>query len=145
MYSDSHAKAQPTLTERLFLLFLRLIAVACFWFGLQYWAMLVGFSLDGRGRFDLLSVPWRTAASALAVLFPIASLGLWVNVSWGVVVWVLAASTQMLMYSLWASSFGSNWVIFPMHATVVVVYCLFRFLIWREQDKHGRDVTVDSP
>jgi hypothetical protein len=58
---------------------------------------------------------------------------------------VLAASTQMLMYSLWASSFGSNWIIFPMHATVVVVYCLFRFLIWREQDKHGRDVTVDSP
>ena len=49
MVADSAKGPRPSLTETLFALFLRLVAVASLWFALQYWAMLTGFSLDGRG------------------------------------------------------------------------------------------------
>lgn len=100
METDSPTIPKRTLADILFILFLRLVAVSCFWFGLQYWAMLVGYSLVGAGRFDLLSLPWKVASTSLAVLFPVASLGLWLTVSWGPVIWVLAAGGQILMYGL---------------------------------------------
>ena len=98
MNADSPTIPKTTLTGVLFVLFLRLIAISCFWFGLQYWAMLVGYSLVGAGRFDLLSLPWKAASTCLAVLFPVAALGLWLVVSWGPVIWVLAAGAQISEY-----------------------------------------------
>lgn len=83
MEPDSSTVPKNTLTDILFVLFLRLIAIACFWLGLQYWAMLVGYSLDGHARFDLLALPWKVAGAGLAVVFPVAALGLWLTVSWG--------------------------------------------------------------
>lgn len=83
MEPDSQPLPKRPLTEILFLVFMRLVAVSCFWFGLQYWAMLTGYSLGGHGRFDMLNLPWRVAGSALAVIFPVAALGLWLGASWG--------------------------------------------------------------
>ncbi|WP_312418808.1 DUF6163 family protein, partial [Shinella sp.] len=77
MLADSAKGLRPSLTETLFVLFLRLVAVTSLWFALQYWAMLTGFSLGGAGRFDLLPSAWKAAATALAVLFPVAAVGLW--------------------------------------------------------------------
>ena len=74
------------------------MAVSCFWFGLNYWAMLIGYSFGGAGRFDLLPLPWRVAATSLAVVYPVAALGLWLLVSWGPVLWVVAAATLLNLY-----------------------------------------------
>ena len=108
MEPDSLTVPKRTLTEILYVVFLRLVAVACFWFGLQYWAMLVGYSLKGMARFDLLTLPWKVAASSLAVLFPVASLGLWLTVSWGPVLWAIAAISQVSMYIVWPEIFGPD-------------------------------------
>jgi len=129
----------------LFVLFLRLIAISCFWFGLQYWAMLVGYSLLGAGRFDLLSLPWKAASTCLAVLFPVAALGLWLVVSWGPVIWVLAAGAQILMYGLVPEIFGSNRLIILLHVLVAVLYAVFRFLLWQERRRRRQQVSVDLP
>ena len=77
MLHDSAHVPKPSLTEILFGVFLRLVAASCIWFALNYWAMLIGFSHGGAGRFDLLSPEWRAAATALAVVYPVAALGLW--------------------------------------------------------------------
>ncbi len=134
-----------TLTDILFILFLRLVAISCFWFGLQYWAMLVGYSLVGAGRFDLLSLPWKVAATSLAVLFPVASLGLWLTVSWGPVIWVLAAGGQILMYGLLPETFGANRLIILTHGVVALVYLAFRLALWLENRRQRRKVSVDLP
>ena len=131
-----------TLTQTLFVLFLRVVAITCFWFGLQYWAMLVGYTLGGRGRFDLLSLPWQVAAPSLAVLFPVASLGLWLTVSWGPVLYALAALIQFLMYNLWADVFGANVFVLLFHALVVAVYVLFRIVFWLEDRRRAEQVTT---
>ncbi|MFT4185449.1 MAG: DUF6163 family protein, partial [Rhizobium sp.] len=133
MEPDSSTRPKTTLTDMLFVLFLRLIAVACLWLGLQYWSMLVGYSLAGQARFDLLNLPWKVASAGLAVVFPVAALGLWLTVSWGPVMWVLAAGAQALMYGLWPQIFGANPLIMILHGCVAVIYCAFRILLWLEK------------
>ncbi|MBB4570153.1 DUF6163 family protein [Rhizobium leucaenae] len=145
MEPDSPTIPKNTLTDILFVLFLRLIAIACLWLGLQYWSMLVGYSLDGQARFDLLNLPWKVAGAGLAVVFPVAALGLWLTVSWGPVIWVLAAGSQALMYGLWPQIFGSNPLIVILHAGVAVLYCIFRILLWLEKRRREQQVMVDLP
>lgn len=129
----------------MFVVFLRLIAISCFWFGLQYWSMLVGYSLNGHARFDLLDLPWKVASTALAVLFPVAALGLWLTVSWGPVIWVLAAAVQCLMYGVWPAIFGFNPLIIILHAGVAVLYCVFRLVLFMEKRRRREPVMVDLP
>jgi hypothetical protein len=143
MEPDSPHGPKRSLTQLLYVVFLRLVAVSCFWFGLQYWGMITGYSFDGRGRFDLLSFPWRAAGSTLAVLFPVASLGLWLAVSWGPVLWALAAGTQLLMYQVWPEIFGQGLLISLMHGLVTAIYVLFRVAIYLETRKNAERVTVD--
>jgi hypothetical protein len=145
MEPDSSTLPKRTLTDLLFILFLRLIAIACFWFGLQYWSMLVGYSLAGQARFDLLNLPWKVAGAGLAVVFPVAALGLWLTVSWGPVIWVLAAGGQALMYGLWPEIFGFNSLIMILHACVAILYLVFRILLWLEKRRRRRQVIVDLP
>ncbi len=146
MEPDSLAQPKLSLTEILFVIFLRLIAGVCLWFGLQYWAMLVGYSFDGRARFDLLNLPWRSAASVLAVVFPVAALGLWLAVSWGPVLWVIAAGCQLLMYQVWPEVFGHNILVPLMHGLVAALYLVFRLAIFLdERRKMEERVRVDLP
>ena len=101
MEADSTNTPIRSLTETIFVLFLRVVALSCLWFGLQYWALLVGYSHDGLGRFDLLSTPWRVAATALAVVFPVAALGLCIlavgaGVPWNrlILVWIAGSTAK---------------------------------------------------
>lgn len=145
MEPDSPSAPRRSLTEILFVLFLRMIAVTCFWFGLQYWAMLVGYSLDGRARFDLLNLPWRVTAPALAVLFPVASLGLWLVTSWGAVLWAIAAIIQVLMYVVWADLFGHNRLVPILHVLVAGLYIVFRLSLWLEERRKEERIRIDLP
>ncbi|WP_407803771.1 DUF6163 family protein, partial [Staphylococcus aureus] len=88
-------------------------------------AMLTGYSLGGHGRFDMLNLPWRVAGSALAVIFPVAALGLWLGASWGAVMWVMGAGTQIAMYKVWPHIFGANTLVPVMHGLVATIYILF--------------------
>ena len=145
MESDSPTVPKRTLTEILFVVFLRMIAVACLWFGIQYWAMLVGYSLHGMARFDLLAPPWKVAAASLAVLFPVASLGLWLTVSWGAVLWTIAAFSQVLMYLVWPEIFGRNTLVPILHGLVAAIYGVFRLSLWLEERRKAERVRIDSP
>ena len=146
MEPDSHVTPKASLVEILFVVFLRLTAILCFWFGLQYWAMLVGYSFDGRARFDLLSLPWRVAASALAVAYPVVSLGLWLATSWGAVLWVMAAGAQLLMYRVWPEIYGHNVIVPLLHGLVAALEIVFRLALWLEDKRKMEErVRVDLP
>lgn len=145
MVADSAKTPKAGLLERSFALFLRLVAVVGLWYALQYWAMVTGFSLEGRGRFDLLPPAWKAASTALAVLFPVAAVGLWLLVSWGPVVWLIAAATEIVMHEVFPSIFGANRGVVFLHIAVVVVFVLFRAAIFVMRRKQARAVRSDSP
>lgn len=144
MDADSLTPPKRSFLDIGFMLFLRLVALACLVFGIQYWGLLTGYLLDGRARFDLLNLPWKVAGSSLAVLFPVAALGLWLTSSWGPVVWVIAAGGQIVMYTVWPDIFGTNWPIVMMNAIVMAIYAVFRIMLFMRR-RRMRLVRVDSP
>ncbi|QLF71379.1 hypothetical protein FE840_011140 [Peteryoungia desertarenae] len=145
MELDSTQTPKRSLTEITYVIFLRMVAIACLWFGLQYWGMLVGLTHSGYARFDLLSLPWRTASSTLAVVFPVAALGLWLGGSWGPVIWLIAATGQALMFGVWSNIFGTNAIVLILHASVALVFIAFRLALWFEKRQARGEITVDSP
>lgn len=145
MEPDSLNTPKASLTETLYIIFLRLVAIACLWFGLQFWAMLVGYSFGGHARFDLLTVPWRAAATSLAVVFPVAALGLWLAVSWGPVIWLIGAGAQALMHGPWADVYGANNMMLALHALIAAVYALFRLALWLEKRQRNQEVRAGLP
>ena len=130
MFDDSQTLPRLSLLEILFVVFLRLVAASCFAFGLFYWGKLVGFTDGGAMRFDLMTTPWKIAATSLAVLFPVVALGLWLSVSWGPVLWVIAATAERAMYNVWPELFEPRPMVLVMHSLVAACYCLFRAGIW---------------
>ncbi|MDE3810874.1 hypothetical protein I7F13_26385 [Sinorhizobium meliloti] len=145
MLHDSVHVPKPSLTEVLFAWFLRLVGASCFWFALSYWAMLIGFSHNGAGRFDLLSPEWRAAATALAVVYPVAAIGLWLLVSWGPVVWVVAAATEIAMDKFYPGILGHRPLLIVLHGSVAVTFVLFRAALLYQRLRQVRKVRVDSP
>ncbi|MCD2181234.1 DUF6163 family protein [Rhizobium sp. TRM96647] len=145
MASDSPNVPRWTLTDTLYMLFLRMMAILCLWFALQYWAMLTGFSLEGRGRFDLLPSAWKAASTALAVMFPVAAVGLWLLAPWGAVIWVLAAATEIAMHAFYPSIFGIKPLLVIAHLAVAAVYVLFQLALFLQRRKQARQVRTDLP
>ncbi|GLR49770.1 hypothetical protein GCM10007923_09750 [Shinella yambaruensis] len=145
MVADSAKGPRPSLTETLFALFLRLAAIVSLWFALQYWAMLTGFSFGGQGRFDLLPPAWKAAYTALAVLFPVAAVGLWLLVSWGPVIWLIAAATEIAMHEVYPSTFGVNRLLVLTHGAIALVFVLFRIALFVQRRRQARTVRTDSP
>lgn len=145
MEPDSLTPPRRSLATILFVIFLRMVALSCLVFGVQYWGMLSGYLLEGRARFDLLNLPWKVAGAGLSVLFPVAALGLWLTVSWGPVVWVIAAGAQVAMYTVWPDIFGANLPVVIMHGVVVVLFTLFRVQSAMSRGHAALSVRVDSP
>lgn len=114
-----------------FRLFLRVVAFGCLVSGLQYWMRLIGFSDAGAFRFDIAPSHWQFAMATLSVVMPVAAVGLWMEVSWGAVIWVLAAGMEIAMHHGLPQWFGQKPLILPLHALVAVTYVGFRiaFLI----------------
>ena len=145
MALDSVQVPKVSLIETIFGLFLRLVSASCFWFALNYWALLIGFSFGGQGRFDLLSVPWRAAATTLAVVYPVAALGLWLLVSWGPVLWLVAAVVEIVMFGFYPQIFGDKPLLVILHACVAATFVLFRLAIAYQRSRQARAARNDSP
>lgn len=128
-----------------FRLFVRLVALSCLAAGLQYWGKLIGFSEGGLARFDLIPSYWQFASASLAVLLPVAAVGLWMQVSWGPVLWVVSAGAEIIMHVGLPQYYGERPVLVIAHTIVLAVYLCFRvmlFLKWRRDAR--QQVRTDS-
>lgn len=121
-----HGAPHLTTTELAFEIFQRVIAIFCLIAGIRYWALLIGISELGAWRFDLLPVHWKIAAASLAVLWPVAGIGLWMIVSWGPVIWLVAAATEIIMHAGFPELYGSRWLLVLAHGLVAMIYGVFR-------------------
>lgn len=117
------------LARRLNATFLRLVAVVLLLYALQYWMRLTGFHQGPENRFDTMSEHWQVAASVLAVLLPVAALGLWGLFSWGVVVWLVAMAIELVMYAGFYDLYGRADLRVAFHVLCLAIYLVFRFAI----------------
>ncbi|MDF1607158.1 DUF6163 family protein [Hoeflea sp. YIM 152468] len=130
--------------EASFRLFGRLVALSCLFAGLQYWGRLIGYSDGGMYRFDLIPSYWQLASASLAVLLPVAAVGLWMQVSWGPVIWVVAAGSEIIMHEGFPIWFGERPMLVIAHALVISVYLGFRVALLIKRRQAVRLVRPDS-
>ena len=130
--------------EASFRLFVRLVALSCLVAGLQYWGRLIGLSDGGMSRFDLIPSYWQLASAALAVLLPVAAVGLWMQVSWGPVIWVVAAGSEIVMHKGFPLWYGERPLLVIAHIVVIVVYVGFRAALFAKRRQDARLVRTDS-
>jgi len=118
------------LPELLMTIFMRMVAVACLWFSLAVWSDLIGYGSNGILRFDLLDADMKAAAASLAVLYPVAAIGLWLKGSWGPVIWTLAAAVEVTRHESFPGIFGTSGPTLLMIASTVLVYAALRLTLW---------------
>lgn len=129
---DALKNTKPSLVSVIFVWFHRLVGGFCLATGVGYWANLIGWNGAAATRFDLMPVHLQIAATSLAILLPVASVGLWMVVSWGPVIWVAAALIETIMYVGFPELFGQRPVIITAHTAVAFLYLLFRIILYRE-------------
>lgn len=141
---DTPAMPKRTRIELAFVIFLRLVAVVCLVAGLKYWIALIGVFPYPPWRFDLMPLHWQLAATSLAVLFPVAAVGLWLTVSWGPVIWVAAAGIETTMFAGYPRLFGREPTVVYLHVLVAVVYAGFRIALHLQRRRRVETVSIDS-
>jgi hypothetical protein len=117
-----------SLIENLGVIFLRMVAIFLIAFALTYWARLTGMLPDDPVRFDTMPEHWQVAALVMAVILPVAAVGLWGLFPWGVFIWFVAIAIETAMYGWRSDLYGSNDKILFFHALTVLLYCSFKVL-----------------
>ncbi len=135
---DQMKNTKPSLASIAFVWFHRLIALICLGSGVSYWFALIGLNEGVLARFDLMPIHWQVAATSLAVLLPVAAVGLWMVVSWGPVIWVATAVGEIVMYVGYPQLFGTKPLIIISHVAVALLYGLFRIVLHRQARASAR-------
>ena len=117
------------LPRLLMTLFLRIVALGCLWYGLHLWGDLIGYTANGTLRFDLLGTDVKAANATLAVLYPVAAIGLWLRGAWGPVIWTAAAAMEITMHQMFPEIFGADRIKVAAIALTALVYLCLRLAI----------------
>lgn len=128
-------ESEKTLTSVLRIWFLRIMAVICFVSALAYWSQLLGMARDPGLRFDLINPLWRSVSTVLAVILPVASLGLWLTANWGIVVWLIAIAIECAVYGWWADIFAAKPSLVVGHAASFISFMLISGVFFFQQRK----------
>ncbi|WP_157775597.1 DUF6163 family protein [Hartmannibacter diazotrophicus] len=113
--------------------FVRLLAVVFLIGGLYQWTIILGPLGSGPGLNDI-PVEFRVAAIFFSVFDLVAAVGLWLLSSWGAVVWLIAALTEIALHTFFASIFGPAPVTVAFHAVSIVIYTTFTYLVERSSE-----------
>jgi len=129
MMSDRPMTVRKSFSQEAFLVFQRCAACYLFVIGLGCWAALIGLSMNGAWRFDLVTPNIRAVEAVLAVIFPIAATGLWFGVGWGFVLWVVGAVIQVSAHGGYTQTFGAAPWTTTMHVAGIASYIAFWFYL----------------
>ncbi len=135
--STSPDKKEATLEwlSAAFAIFLRLLSAVFLIFTLMTWSLAIGF-LDGpEVRFDTMTVKMRTYVAVLAVLHPVACVGLWTTLPWGRVVWFMAVAFQLGFIFANPEGAGDPKLISIFHMACVGIYVVFQLMMHRVANK----------
>lgn len=113
-----------------FTLFIRSLAIIFFAGALYTWARLVGFWPGDDNRFDTMSQTLKVYSIVLAVVLPVASVGMWTMLQWGRVIWFLLIGFQTVMAIRFFDMMEHAAVIIIFHALTLGCYVIFQGLLF---------------
>lgn len=121
--------------DALFRLFCKCVALVFIGFAIFHWMNVVGFS-NNDVRIDTISNDRKIGLAFLAIIQPVAALGLWSGLTWGLVVWAMAAAGEVLMYIAFPDRFGQFDSVLLFHAGCAAALFIY-FLIKAFESKRG--------
>ena len=116
--------------DRLYSLFLMVVALTCIAGTIKYWALMMGISDNGVLRFDIAPLQWRLAGSALAILLPLTALGIWFRTAFGWWGWLLITFMQYMMHAVLPHWFGMNTLHLITSGSIVILFILFQVMFY---------------
>jgi hypothetical protein len=99
--------------------------------GVVHWAAILG--LVGA-PFDQETLGFRAATIYFAVLDPAAGVGLWLTSSWGAVLWLAAAGSQLVLCLVLHRVFGYLWPLAAFEIVALAAYVYLTLHAWREAE-----------
>jgi hypothetical protein len=90
--------------------------------GLREWAIILGIFPGATGSFEAMAAPWKVATMYQSVIDLVASVGLWMRVPWGKVVWLLAALSGIALHTVFIRTYGSDLPIVLLHVLTIAAF-----------------------
>lgn len=110
----------------------RVLSVVFIVSGLKRWGIILG-PLAPDGSFANLPTELAVATIFFSVADLVAAVGLWLLASWGTVVWLITALTEVVLHSLFRDLFGFDPFLISFHVTSVFIYALLTYLYERSR------------
>jgi hypothetical protein len=101
---------------------LRGLSVILMLLGLRQWAVILGLVGSPGGPFESMTTAWQLATMHLAVVDLVAAVGLWMRVSWGTVLWVLAAFSEIALHTIFIRTFGLDIMVIAFHLATLAAF-----------------------
>ena len=99
--------------------------------GLREWAIIFGILPGPTGSFEAMVTPWKIATMYLSVIDLVASVGLWMRVAWGKVVWLLAAPSGIALHTVFIRTYGNDLPIVTLHVLTIGAFVALTLLARR--------------
>ena len=112
--------------------YLRAIAVLLLGGGLIHWARIIGITPWREVWFWDMPLAWQSATIFFGVLDLVAAIGLWLAVSWGTVMWLFRAGSQIVMHTLFSDIYGRRPYEISFYLLTIAGYLLLTYLMERE-------------
>lgn len=116
--------------------YLRGIAVLLLVGGVIHWARIIGIVPWREVWFWDMPVEWQAVTVFFAVLDLVAGIGLWLSVSWGTVMWLFRAGSQIVIHTIFSDVFGRRPYEIAFYLMTIAIYLLLTYLMERENRAH---------
>ncbi|MET3590300.1 hypothetical protein ABID23_001405 [Bartonella silvatica] len=124
---NTHPQKQISKINLIYNYYLRFLALICLGLSVFYWIRLVGIFPGALWRFDLMPWHWQFASATLAIIYPIALIGLWMYSLWGIVLWCIAVFIEILtMY--YSGSIDQSFILL-FHGILFLTFIVLKFFI----------------
>jgi hypothetical protein len=119
--------------ERWLLWYVRGLAFVFLTAGLMHWQPILG--TPNVVPLNELSTAKQIFTCYLAVVCLVAAVGLWIGASWGTVIWLLAALSQVVAHVGLRDIFGAAWGLVGFHIAAMAVYVVIAWRVAQIRDE----------
>lgn len=113
------------------LVYMRVAALLLLLAGLARACQVLGILTPDELGFAELTPAKQSAAITLLLVDLFAAVGLWIAAAWGPVMWAVALSVEVSMYTIFSDLFGSYPLRVLVHACVFAGFLALSFVEWR--------------
>jgi hypothetical protein len=129
--SAAGVRARPTLWRLVLVWLLRLLSVAWMAKGLLAWAVIFGVGIEEM-PFEARLLSFQAIIVYFAVIDLVAAVGLWLTSTWGGVLWLLAAISQLLLGFFFPRLLPMTTPMISTYVALVLAYFLATWLAENE-------------